>query len=526
MNHTTLAPREKRKQRIAVLASLFAIAGVILPIAAAAYLAARNAHEAQAVRLELYARKVAERATIGLVQARSALNALDASDEVPCSAQHVELMRRFTLNTLSVEEIAYDNGVARCSTWQHAHAALERQPDFALGGGIEVFTGMRSHITGSDPMLGLRQGHYLLLINVARFTDISVPQEVALAFLHAQRGLLSASRNLRAEDGQQLTAGSAPRPAVDGLVSEVRFDNWIALAIGPDASRADTQRQYFLLLPLGLLAGASVIWLILRLSRQRLSPVAELGIGIRQREFLLHYQPIVELESGKPVGVEALIRWQRPDGVLVQPDLFIGLAEDHQMITEITAQVFEMLIRDLKDFLHRHPGFHVSVNLSAQDIASAAAMQVFRAQLAAAGIRPKQVWLEVTERGCVANGAEAREQLDLARGAGHRLAIDDFGTGYCGLQYLQTLPLDILKIDKAFVQTVATESVTGPVLAHIISLAKSLGLAIVAEGVETEQQARYLRAQGVEYAQGWLFSRPLTPSQLHDFCMSHGLGEP
>ncbi len=523
MTDTTLAPREKRKRRIALLAALFALAGVTLPMGIATYFAAHNAHEAQALQLELHARKVAERATIALVQARSALNALDVHHEAACSAEHVELMRRFTLNTLSVEEIEYDDGVSQCSTWQQAHVAIERKPDFGLGDGIEGFTGLRSHITGSDPMLGLRKGSYLVMINVARFTDISVPQDVGLAFMHLQMGLLSASRSLSPEDAALLQSGAFRNAPGDRLVSEIRWDDWVALATGPDASSEDLEHQIELLVPLGLVAATIVIGLIVQLSRKRLSPVAELSIGIRKREFILHYQPIIELASGKLVGAEALVRWQRPDGVLVRPDLFIDLAEEHQLITAVTEQVFDILIRDLREFLHQHPDFHVSVNLSAQDIGSASTMKVLRGRLDNAGIRAQQVWLEVTERGCVANGAEASEQLDLARGAGHFLAIDDFGTGYCGLQYLQTLPLDILKIDKSFVQTVATESVTGPVLAHIISLAKSLDLAIVAEGVETEQQAQYLQAHGVQYAQGWLFSKPLTLSQLNDFSADHGL---
>lgn len=526
MNDTTLAPREKRKRRIAVLAAFFALVGVTLPMATATYFAAHNAHETQAVRLELQARKIAERVNIALVQARSALNALDVRDESACSAEHVELMRRFTLNTLSVEEIEYDDGVTQCSTWQQAHATVERKPDFRLGDEIDVFTGLRSHITGSDPMLGLRKGSYLVMVNVARFTDISVPQDVALAFMHVKMGMLSASHNLSTEDAELLRSGAVGSASSDRLVSEIRWDDWVALATGPDASSEDLTHQFELLIPLGLLAAAVVIGLIVQLSRKRLSPVAELSIGIRKREFILHYQPIIELASGKLVGAEALVRWQRPDGVLVQPDLFIDLAEEHQLITAVTEQVFDTLIRDLKDFLHQHPEFHVSVNLSAQDIGSASAMRSLRSRLGNAGIRAQQVWLEVTERGCVANGAEASAQLDLARAAGHFLAIDDFGTGYCGLQYLQTLPLDILKIDKSFVQTVATESVTGPVLAHIISLAKSLDLAIVAEGVETEQQAQYLREHGVQYAQGWLFSKPLTLSQFNDFSAHCGLRPP
>lgn len=526
MNDTTLAPREKRKRRIALLAALFALVGVTLPMGMATYFAAHNAHETQALRLELHARKVAERATIALVQARSALDALDAldgPDEAACSAQHVELMRRFTLNTLSVEEIEYDDGVSQCSTWQQAHVAIERKPDFGLGDGIEGFTGLRSHITGSDPMLGLRRGSYLVMINVARFTDISVPQDVGLAFMHLKMGMLSASRSLSPEDAELLQSGAFRNASGDRFVSEIRWDDWVALATGPEASSEDLAHQIELLVPLGLLAAAIVIGLIVQLSRKRLSPVAELRIGIRKREFILHYQPIIELASGKLVGAEALVRWQRPDGVLVRPDLFIDLAEEHQLITAVTEQVFDILIRDLKDFLHQHPDFHVSVNLSAQDIGSASTMKLLRERLDNAGIRAQQIWLEVTERGCVANGAEASEQLELARDAGHFLAIDDFGTGYCGLQYLQTLPLDILKIDKSFVQTVATESVTGPVLAHIISLAKSLDLAIVAEGVETEQQAQYLQAHGVQYAQGWLFSKPLTLNQLNAFSADHGL---
>ncbi|WP_426227352.1 EAL domain-containing protein [Pararhizobium sp. DWP3-4] len=238
------------------------------------------------------------------------------------------------------------------------------------------------------------------------------------------------------------------------------------------------------------------------------SPLADLEIAVRNREFIVHYQPIVELKTGICFGAEALVRWRRPDGSLVRPDLFIPLAEESGLIMPITDQVIEAVIMDLNGTLVQDRTLHIAVNLCAADIKSGRILDVLEAKLADTGIRPEQIWLEATERGFMDIDA-ARVTLTKARERGHSVAIDDFGTGYSSLQYLQGLPMDALKIDKSFIDTIGRDTATSSVTPHIIDMAKTLGLYTVAEGIEVEEQAGYLKAHGVDFGQGWLFSKAL-----------------
>ncbi|MFN4162568.1 MAG: EAL domain-containing protein, partial [Stenotrophomonas sp.] len=261
-----------------------------------------------------------------------------------------------------------------------------------------------------------------------------------------------------------------------------------------------------------LAAVALVVWL----SRRRLSLQAELATAVRKREFFMHYQPIIELDTGICVGAEALVRWSRPDGSQVRPDLFIPLAEEHGLIEALTDQVIELVIADMRALLVQDRSVHIAINLSAGDVSSGRALKVLSARLAGTGIHPQQIWLEAPERGFI-DVQRARNTLALARRAGHCVAIDDFGVGYSSLQYLQQLPLDALKIDKSFIDAIGTDSATSPVTSHIIDMAKTLGLFTVAEGIETPAQLAYLQARQVEFGQGWLFSRPLPPEAFVAF---------
>lgn len=242
--------------------------------------------------------------------------------------------------------------------------------------------------------------------------------------------------------------------------------------------------------------------------RKRLSPLAELTIAVQQREFVVHYQPIIHLATGACVGAEALVRWRRPDGTLVQPDLFIPLAEESGLILPITDQVVETCIRDLRELLGVDRSLHVAINLSAADITTGRFIGVLQKALEGSGINNEQIWLEATERGFI-DVNSASMHLAKARELGFGIAIDDFGTGYSSLQYLEQLPTDALKIDKCFIAAIGRTVATSSVISHIIDMAKTVGLKIVAEGVETQAQATYLRAHGVEFAQGWLYAKAM-----------------
>jgi sensor c-di-GMP phosphodiesterase-like protein len=216
------------------------------------------------------------------------------------------------------------------------------------------------------------------------------------------------------------------------------------------------------------------------------------------------------------VGAEALVRWSRADGTQVRPDLFIPVAEETGLIEALTDHVMDLVISDMRELLIHDRSAHIAINLSAGDVSSGRALKVLSGKLVGSGIHPQQIWLEATERGFL-DIQGARTSLAAARRAGHCVAIDDFGVGYSSLQYLQQLPLDALKIDKSFIDSIGTHSVTSPVTSHIIDMAKTLGLFTVAEGIETSAQLAYLQSRQVEFGQGWLFSRPLPAPEFVAF---------
>lgn len=262
------------------------------------------------------------------------------------------------------------------------------------------------------------------------------------------------------------------------------------------------------MVPVGIALALLLVSLVIWVSRRRLSPLARLEIAVQRNEFVVHYQPIIALDTGACVGAEALVRWQQPDGVLIPPDAFIPLAEESGLILPITDLVVAEVIRDLGPTLATDPSLHVAINVSAEDIKSGRVQTVLAQALHGTSVDSGQLWVEATERSLMDIEA-ARTTITHLRGAGHTVSIDDFGTGYSSLQYLQGLPLDALKIDKSFVDTIGTHSATSAVTSHIIDMAKTLQLRTIAEGVERQEQLDYLRAHGVDLAQGWLFSRAL-----------------
>ncbi len=513
-------PGEKRRWRIGLIAIALALLGTFVPLFIANKLAAESALAARRLQLELVARKVAERATIALLQARSALDALDALDEKPCSSEHVETMRRFTVNTLSVEEIAYvEHGRIQCTTWRDGPGFVPK-PDFVLEGGVQAFMAARSQIPGAHPMLGLMKAHHLVLINLDRFTDIKNPFEIKTAFLRMPSTVLSMSPGLTSEDLWQVLK---PASSSDGpLLFSMEFSGWRAVAFGEPDAGVFARRRLWMVYAASIIVSCLLIFLIFRLAGARFAPETELRIALRKREFFVEYQPIIDLLTGGCVGAEALVRWRRPDGHVVSPDSFIPLAEATGTITLLTAEVARLVADDLGPLLSTHPALHICINVSAQDLGSVELLEGLASTLSNAGIQHTQVWLELTERVSVQSHA-MDGVLETARSRGFRIAIDDFGTGYSSLQYLHALPVDCLKIDRSFVQTIVEDSV-GLIVPHIIELARSRNLLMVAEGVETSAQAEYLRQHGVHHAQGWLFSRPLAAHAFVEFL--HGSNRP
>jgi EAL domain-containing protein (putative c-di-GMP-specific phosphodiesterase class I) len=249
----------------------------------------------------------------------------------------------------------------------------------------------------------------------------------------------------------------------------------------------------------------------------------ELHGALERGEFRVYYQPIVEISSGRVTGVEALLRWQHPERGLLHPGEFLAMAEENGLISPIGAWVLDQSCRQAVAWAaeRRSEGYRgdpisVSVNLSPRQLIEPNFVDDVARIVAGTGIAPESVWLEITEGALAADTASTLGVLRRLRSLGLRLAIDDFGTGYASLGYLKSFPVEVLKIDRSFIVGLGTGKEDAAIVRSVISLARSLGLECVAEGIERPQQLDELRALGCTYVQGFLLGVPLPADVLGD----------
>jgi diguanylate cyclase (GGDEF)-like protein/PAS domain S-box-containing protein len=249
-------------------------------------------------------------------------------------------------------------------------------------------------------------------------------------------------------------------------------------------------------------------------SRRRIELEAALRKATANGEFSLHYQPRVNLATGRVQGVEALMRWDRPGHDAVSPGEFVPVLEDTGLILPVSEQLFEIACRQLRQW--HDSGLHfltMAVNLSARQFQSDDIAGTFRRIAASTGVDLKSFEFEITESLLVHSPEQAAAILQRLKDSGATVAIDDFGTGYSSLSYLTSFPIDCVKIDRSFVENIVTNPTSAAVALAVIDMAHRLGLRTVAEGVETEAQLRYLAAHGCDEMQGFYFSRPLPAAE-------------
>jgi EAL domain-containing protein (putative c-di-GMP-specific phosphodiesterase class I) len=246
-------------------------------------------------------------------------------------------------------------------------------------------------------------------------------------------------------------------------------------------------------------------------AHDRLNLESELRRAIEQKEFVLYYQPQVDVSSGAIVGAEALVRWQHPQFGIISPLRFIPLAEETGLILQLGDWVLNAACEQLQTWLDSGlPPITLAVNLSPRQFQHRDLVNQLRTVLDATGLPPRLLELELTEGAIMERGEAAVATLQELKDLGLRLSIDDFGTGYSSLAYLRRFPIDTLKIDRSFMRDIPRDTGAMEIASTIIVMAHNLHMRVLAEGVETREQLDFLQRNGCDSYQGFLSSRPVT----------------
>lgn len=504
---------------IAVVGGILAITA---PIVFSIYWAYKHNLSNQIEFTDSVASEVLRRSSEGVDQMDAIYTALlNAAEPDPCSPESIRLMGQLNLKSDQIQVVGYmKDNVFLCSAYGHHPVALGA-PTFTTPVGTKVWASQELPILPGTKFLVMapKGMGYTVVILPNTFLNVFTDDPhitVGLYSLSAQRVIVSRGAFEpqwleRLGTAQQVQFIDKENFVVIRRSSRLEFASFASQPVAK--VHEGLYKTALVLVTIGVLASGLLALTVLHLARQQLSFPAVLKAALKRKEFTLNYQPVVDLQTGQWMGAEALIRWLRPTGDSVSPDVFIKAAEKAGLIQEITAQVMDMVGRDAYQLFTKYPDFHIAINLSAADLESRATIDGLAKLSRATGAGPGNLLVEATERGFM-KADITNPILREIRGMGISVAIDDFGTGYSSLSYLETFELDCLKIDKSFVDTLGKDSATSQVVPHIIEMAKSLKLTMIAEGVETPAQAQYLREHGVQLAQGWLFARPMPFAEL------------
>ncbi|MEO9078878.1 MAG: EAL domain-containing protein [Rhodanobacter sp.] len=499
------------------------VLAIIVPIVAALYLAHRQStHEAiaQATRLT---GELTQRTDMVGAEARAAyvrLRQLQTSGT--CSDAMREQMREIAMDYDYIHAVGRVSGNRiTCSAVGSSSDGIDMgPPDNVSPTGTKVY--LSAAIGGSRRFMVSVKGNAAVAIHAEALLDVSngVPGLSLGVFNRRTRQLWAHSGPSNPAWMAALIKTTSKTILSDGnylVVIQASNNSELAAYTAIPLANLKSRLHAFMivLLPIGVALGGLMAAVVISLARQRTSLPALLRAALKRREFVLYYQPIVELATGHMVGAEALMRWPLNKEIGMRPALFIQTAEDCGLIQRFTKYVLVQIAIDGPRFFSQHPGAYISVNLSSPDMRSDDVVEWLRRLVTTPGIAPYNIVVEVTEHSFV-DPVIANRVISQIHALGVRVAIDDFGTGFSSLSQLTKLSADYLKIDKVFVDAIGTGSVTSEVILHIIDMAKSLNLTLISEGVETRAQADFLSQHGVLFAQGWLFDKAKPLAELLD----------
>ncbi|MFD2646037.1 EAL domain-containing protein [Pseudomonas japonica] len=505
-----------------LLATLAASASAILLLLGSLGVAMHQLQVNESEQMNARGERFLERLEQIFGQLRQGVDQLQAQPTRGCSSEMLSALQQVAFNHRFVYEAAYLDDHQICSNRLDDRTFESLPPPDIQGPTYSYWLNTSTEPDDNRAALILGRGPFRVSTSRGHLTDVvDLPAGGSLLVV-LDRGR-RAVPVLGAVQPWPPEGGAWPPVSSDALIElpdrllyrmPTRSPDYQLVLIAPRSIQPlKLSGALWLLFPGSLLLAWCIGWAVLQLVQQSRSMSSELQGALRRGELQVLYQPIFELNSRRCVGAEALVRWRRPDGTLTSPELFIPLAENTGQIRQITDFVLQRVFDQLGQLLRANPQLYISVNLAACDVMVPRIGRVAARLLAAHHVAASQIAFEVTERGLI-DVVVARDNLQALRAVGHQVLIDDFGTGYCSLAYLQTLPVDCLKIDKAFIDALGHDAASSGVAPHIIRMAHALQLRVIAEGIEYEDQALLLNSEGVNYGQGWLFAHPLNARQF------------
>jgi sensor c-di-GMP phosphodiesterase-like protein len=467
------------------------------------------------LQIDNAAQRAVSVANARLSQALAAIDDLAAEGVASCSDGALEKMRAAAFLAAPVKQIALmtSDGHTLCSDVVRPPGPLTLLTSQPVPSRTGVFLDF-VRVSEVETMLRLRRA---VGSDGSQITAL-VPLPLLLPQASMNGGPLQAFAGIVSSDGVPLGgAGARPDTAEGTVLAAKGRSKRFGFDIEVVALRNRVPIEHANVRWIGNFLAAAVIigvavFLMLLPKRKSDDPVGQLADALEGGEFVPYYQPVVDIRSGQLKGAEVLVRWKKPDGSLVLPGAFIPLAESSGMIHEMTRQLMRQVCAEAGQAIGRRPGLKISFNFAGKLFADESIVKDVRKIFSGSPIKLSQVVLEVTERDPIENLTQARQIIATLQGLGVRIAIDDVGTGHSGLSYMLKLGVDIIKIDKMFVDAIGTDRNSTTIVETLVDLAHNMRMDVIAEGVENFEQVMHLRELGIRSAQGYVFAPPLPGS--------------
>lgn len=500
-------------QKSKILPALICIACATIFAAAAQVGFDKITDSRNVLQLKSLTQQAIRRAELAVDFAFISLGTIIEKSNVDCTARSLTAFRKQVFQRATIKDIMLLNkdGKVLCAAFPEASASVNTKFDLqnarqSSNSKIRLMRVVNSSVLSLAVIWDLDgQGSIVALVNTSAMLFDILPGDIrdygeALVQLMPGGGHVAhySSTIANSETYYRVFANSGRYPLRAEIgISRARLMNW-------------NHELYTVWLLLAGFAGFAFGYLVVKLIFREPDPIVQIDRAIRAGEFIPFFQPIFSLKTGAITGCEVLARWVKPDGTVVAPYYFIPLAESSGRITALTWSLLDQSLQQLRPVLLADRNFSLGFNVTATQMMEADFGRQLRHMLASKGINAGQIVVELTEREQLQDLQKAAKVVAALQQTGCTVAVDDAGTGSSGLSYIQKLGVDIIKIDKLFVDSLLKERSAKILIELLVGLAKELDMITVAEGIESQDQAKTLAELGVDKGQGYLVARPLT----------------